>query len=90
MTENEPRKINWLKLGIIFFIFAIFSVALAYATQVLLQNVHLPLYKFELAAYLTIFVVAIVVNLSLVPLPFVVSIMTVSYTHLTLPTNREV
>ncbi|MCX6001272.1 MAG: VTT domain-containing protein [Chloroflexi bacterium] len=78
MTENEPRKINWLKLGIIFLIFAVFSVALAYATQILLQNIHLPLYKYELAAYLTIFVVAIVVNLSLVPLPFVVSIMIVA------------
>jgi len=71
-------KINWLKLGIIFFIFVIFSIALAYATQILLQNIHLPLYKYELAAYLTIFVVAIVVNLSLVPLPFVVSIMIVA------------
>jgi membrane protein YqaA with SNARE-associated domain len=72
------NKINWFKLGIIFFVFVLFSIVLAYATQIVLENIHLPLYKYELAAYLTIFVVAIVVNLSLVPLPFVVSMMIVA------------
>jgi membrane protein YqaA with SNARE-associated domain len=78
MTEKEPRKINWLKLGIIFLIFAVFSIALAYVTQIVLESIHLPIYKVELVAYLTIFIVAIVVNLSLVPLPFVVSLMIVA------------
>lgn len=75
------RNINWVKLGVIFAVFAVFSLALAYATQVFFDNFHLPIYQFELLAYLTIFVVAIVVNLSLVPLPFVVSLMIVAATR---------
>jgi uncharacterized membrane protein YdjX (TVP38/TMEM64 family) len=72
------KKVNWLKLGIIVIVFIIFSILLAYAVQAVLENYHLPLHKYELAAYLTIFAVAVVVNLSLVPLPFVVSLMIIA------------
>ena len=75
---SDLRKISWAKLAIIFVAFAIFSVAVAYATQLLLDKYHLPIYRYEYVAYLTLFVVAIVVNLSLIPLPFLVSLMIVA------------
>ncbi|MGA2368106.1 MAG: VTT domain-containing protein [Dehalococcoidia bacterium] len=69
------KNINWFKLGVIFVLFVIFSVAVAYGTQIVLANFNLPIHKYEPAAYLTIFLVALVVNLSLIPLPFAVSLM---------------
>ncbi len=69
------KKINWFKLGVIFVVFVVFSVAIAYGAQIILGGMHLPLHKYELAAYLTIFLVSLVVNLSLIPLPFALSVM---------------
>ena len=69
------KKINWFKLGVIFVLFVIFSAIVAYATQMIFTSFHLPIHKYEPAAYLTIFLVSMVVNLSLIPLPFAVSLM---------------
>jgi uncharacterized membrane protein YdjX (TVP38/TMEM64 family) len=69
------KNINWFKLGVIFVLFIIFSVVVAYATQMVFATFHFPIHRYELAAYLTIFLVALVVNLSLIPLPFAISLM---------------
>ena len=68
-------KISWAKLAVIFVIFAVISLVIAYAAQLVLQNYHLPINNYEGVAYLTLFIVAVVVNLSLIPLPFLVSLM---------------
>lgn len=74
---KEINRIRWSTLSLVLVVFVILSVGLAYLVQNFVARLHLPLNDFELLAYLIVFGIAVIVNLSFVPLPFLVSIMIV-------------
>jgi len=71
-------KIHWLKLVILFLAFLLLSAALGYFLQSLLSRFNIPKDTSAWLVYLIIFGVTLVINLSVVPLPFAVSLMIVA------------
>jgi uncharacterized membrane protein YdjX (TVP38/TMEM64 family) len=79
-TNDHPvvqiNQVHWIRLCLTFLVFVILSIGLAYALQTLVGRFNLPLYKFAWLAYLLVFGISLVVNLSvLVPVPLGVSVM---------------
>jgi membrane protein YqaA with SNARE-associated domain len=72
---KQITQIQWIKLVSLLVIFLLVSFGLAFLIQNLLYRLNLSISQFGLLAYLIIFLIAIVVNLSFIPLPFVISIM---------------
>ena len=72
---QAERRVNWRRLGLILLAFVILSLGFAYLGQTLLARFDLSSYNSTLLAYLIIFGIAVVVNLSFVPLPFAASVM---------------
>jgi membrane protein YqaA with SNARE-associated domain len=67
---------RWLKLVAVFLSLIVASFLLAYWFQSLMDALHLPLDRYSTLAYLIVFVVALVANLTvLAPVPIAVSIM---------------
>ena len=67
---------RWLKLAGILIFLVLASFLLAYWFQKLIDAMHLPLDRFALLAYLLVFLVALVANLTvLAPVPIAVSVM---------------
>lgn len=72
---ETPKKVNWRRLTITVVVFIIISLGLAYAGQIFLGRFDLVSFSSAPVAYLTLFGIALVVNLSFLPLPFAVSVM---------------
>jgi uncharacterized membrane protein YdjX (TVP38/TMEM64 family) len=74
MKSNQ--HIRWLRLGLLFFSLVVLSLGLAYLLQVLIAKSHFPLYSFAWLAYLLVFGLSILANMSIVvPVPIATSIM---------------
>ncbi len=72
---ETTKKVNWLRLAITLVVFIVFSLGLAYLGQIFLKRFDLVSFNSAELAYLTLFGIAVVVNLSFVPLPLAVSVM---------------
>jgi membrane protein YqaA with SNARE-associated domain len=81
MFANSSRPYRWLKLGLAFLAFVAISLGIGFLIQYLLarHNIRLNLPAWE--GLLLIFGVLLVVNLSVLPLPFGVSLMLVAADH---------
>jgi uncharacterized membrane protein YdjX (TVP38/TMEM64 family) len=69
------QKVNWFKLAAIFVLFAIVSVALAYGIERLIFGLGLDHSRLGFLVYILVFVVAVVVNMSFIPLPSLLPLM---------------
>jgi uncharacterized membrane protein YdjX (TVP38/TMEM64 family) len=75
IPEISPR-IHWVRLSLTFLGVLALSFGFAFLIQHLLSKASIPIYKFAWLAYLLVFVMSIVANLSvIVPVPFGLSIM---------------
>ena len=81
MAGMGNKRTRWLKLGLAFLGFIVLSIGLGYLTQYLLANYSIPLNIPAWTALLIVFGILAVVNLSVLPLPFGISIMLVAATH---------
>jgi len=75
------KKIRWLKLGLAVAVFVVVGVGLGYLIERLLGNYQLSLNIAAWEAYLIIFGILTVINVSLLPLPFGVSLILVAAAH---------
>ena len=75
------RRTRWIKLGFAFLGFIALSIGVGYLTQYLLANYSIPSNIPAWTALLIILGILAVVNLSVLPLPFGVSIMVVAAAH---------
>jgi uncharacterized membrane protein YdjX (TVP38/TMEM64 family) len=78
---HQDEKIHWLRLSLIFIGFLLVSAAVGYFLRVLLARFHIPQDVSAWLVYLAIFGVTLVVNLSVIPLPFAISLMIVASTR---------
>jgi uncharacterized membrane protein YdjX (TVP38/TMEM64 family) len=74
------EQIHWVRLIALLMVFIIVSVGLGYLLQGLLNRIHVPLHRAWLA-YLLVFGISLVVNLSLLPLPVAISFMIAAAAH---------
>ena len=81
MEKATYRKNRWIKLGLTFLGFIIISVGLGYLIRFLLSRYNIPLNIPVWAALLLVFGILAVINLSVLPLPFGISIMLVAAVH---------
>ncbi len=80
-TEKPRRRVQWLKLVLTFLVMIALSFGLVYLFQNLISRFNLPIYKYAWLAYLLIFGISLIANLSvLVPVPFAASIMVAAAT----------
>jgi uncharacterized membrane protein YdjX (TVP38/TMEM64 family) len=76
MAANKPNRTRrWLKLGLTALVFLVISVGLGYLIQSLLANYQIPENIPTWEALLIIFGILIVINLTVLPLPFGIAIM---------------
>ena len=81
MQSKRDRRFRWLKLGLAFLAFVIISLGLGYLVQYFLARHHIPLDLPTWEALLVILVILLVVNVSILPLPFGVSLLLVASVH---------
>jgi len=81
MMRNKNKNVRWLRLGLALIFFLAISVGLGYLLRTLLINYHIPLDIPIWLAFLVIFGILLIINLSVLPLPFGVSIMLVAAAH---------
>jgi membrane protein YqaA with SNARE-associated domain len=75
-TRKRKTLLQWLKLAGAFIALIAFSFLIAYWFQRLVDALHLPLDRYAFLAYLVVFIVALVANLTVMaPVPIAVSIM---------------
>ncbi len=74
-------RINWLRLGLYFAGFLVLSIGLGFLIRFLLLGFHIPLGISTWLALLIIFGILLVLNASVLPLPFGVSLMIVAASH---------
>jgi membrane protein YqaA with SNARE-associated domain len=72
---NQDGKIHWLRLSLILVGFLLASAAIGYFLQSLLARFQIPDDISAWLVYSIIFGITLVVNLSVIPLPFAVSLM---------------
>lgn len=73
---KRENCIRWLKLAFAFIVLIGTSFALAYWFNVLVESLHLPLDRYAFLAYLIVFAVSLVANLTVMaPVPIAVTVM---------------
>lgn len=73
---KREKWLRWLKLAIAFIALIVVSFLLAYWFKKLADSLHLPLDRYAFLAYLVVFVVALIANLTVMaPVPIAISIM---------------
>lgn len=73
---TREKWLRWLKLAGAFVALILISFLLAYWFKKLADSLHLPLDRYAFVAYIVVFVVTLVANLTIVaPVPIAVSIM---------------
>ena len=80
-TSRKTTRVQWLKLGLTAFAFLFVGLVLGFALQVLLKSVSIPTDVPVWIAMALIFAILGAVNISLVPLPFGISIMVAASAH---------
>jgi membrane protein YqaA with SNARE-associated domain len=73
---KREKWVRWLKLAIAFIALILVSFLLAYWFKKLADSLHLPLDRYAFLAYLVVFLVALIANLTVMaPVPIAVSVM---------------
>ncbi|MBI2856898.1 MAG: VTT domain-containing protein [Chloroflexi bacterium] len=68
-------RVEWAKIALLVFVMVAVSFALSYFFQNLVNSVQLPLYDMAWLAYLTVFLSAMISNLTIVaPVPIILSV----------------
>jgi uncharacterized membrane protein YdjX (TVP38/TMEM64 family) len=75
VSIHKEEKIHWLRLSLIFIGFLVISAGIGYFLKVLLTRYQIPDNVSAWLVYLFIFGISLVVNLSIIPLPFAISLM---------------
>jgi membrane protein YqaA with SNARE-associated domain len=76
LVTKPGSQVHWVKLLIAIFGLIAFSFALAAGMNVLKSHLNINLIQFEALAYLSVFVAALVANLTIIaPVPFAIAIM---------------
>jgi uncharacterized membrane protein YdjX (TVP38/TMEM64 family) len=78
MASIRNRRNRWLKLVLTFLGFIVISLGLGYLIRYFLARYHIPLNIPTWKALLLVFGILTVINLSVLPLPFGISIMLVA------------
>jgi uncharacterized membrane protein YdjX (TVP38/TMEM64 family) len=81
MPNSSTKKVNWLRLVLTVAGFAIVSIGLGYVVEKLLGDYHIAFDIPAWEALAILFGIMLVINLSLLPLPFGVSVMLVAASH---------
>ena len=81
MARMGNKRTRWLKLGLASLGFIVLSIGLGYLVQYLLADYSIPLNIPAWTALLIVFGILAVINLSVLPLPFGISIMLVAAAH---------
>ncbi len=80
--RRGEERTRWLRLVATLAALIVLSIGLAYLTQNVIARFKLPLYEFDWLAYLIVFGMSVLANLSvIVPVPFAVSIMIAAATR---------
>jgi uncharacterized membrane protein YdjX (TVP38/TMEM64 family) len=80
-VQKKSRTVRWLKLGLTILGFLVISIGLGYLIRSFLLGFHIPLQIPLWLALLIVFGVLLVINISILPLPFGVAIMLVAATR---------
>jgi len=75
LNVQKDSKAHWVKLTLLFVGFLIVSAIIGYFLQILLSKYHIPEGISDWLVYLIIFGITLVINLSVIPLPFAISLM---------------
>jgi uncharacterized membrane protein YdjX (TVP38/TMEM64 family) len=78
MSDIKKRRNRWIKLVLTFIGFVVLSLGLGYLIQSLLAHYNIPTDIPTWAALLLVFGILTVVNVSILPLPFGVSVLLVA------------
>jgi uncharacterized membrane protein YdjX (TVP38/TMEM64 family) len=81
VTEKPKRNYRWWKLGLTFLAFLIVSIGVGYVLQSALAGFKIPVDIPLWLALLIVFGVLAVINVSVLPLPFGISVMLVAASH---------
>lgn len=82
LVSNPDSQVHWVKLVIAFFGLVAISFGLAALMNLAKSSLNLDLYQFELLAYISVFVAALLANLTIIaPVPFAVAIMVSAAQH---------
>lgn len=81
MVNIERNKVVWLKLALTIVLFLIVSIGLGYLIERLLGDYHISFNIPQWEAFSILFGIMLIINLSVLPLPFGVSIMLVAASH---------
>lgn len=81
MARIKSRRDRWLKLGFTFLGFIILSVGLGYLIESLVAHYYIPANIPAWIALSLVFGILAVVNVSVLPMPFGISIMLVAAAH---------
>ena len=81
MNEKESKRARWIKIGLVAIGFIVISIGLGYAIRYLLHNYNIPVDIPTWEALLIIFGILVILNLSILPLPFGISIMLAAASH---------
>ena len=76
LVTDPGSQVHWVKLLIAFFGLVAISFGLAALMNVAKSRLNLDLFQFELLAYISVFVAALLANLTIIaPVPFAIAIM---------------
>lgn len=76
ITIKHEKWARWLKLAIALIVLILVSFLLAYWFKKLADSLHLPLDRYAFLAYLVVFLVALIANLTVMaPVPIAISVM---------------
>ena len=81
MEPKKNGKGRWVKLWLTFAGFVVISIGLGYLAQALLAHYRIPLQFPTWIALCIIFGILAIVNLSILPLPFGISVMLIAAAH---------
>lgn len=75
LNVQKDSKAHWIKLTLLFIGFIVISAVIGSFLQILLSKYHIPEGISAWSVYLIIFGITLVINLSVIPLPFAISLM---------------
>ncbi len=81
IEKKKSNRVHWVRLTLYFLGFLAISIGLGFAIQVLLAGFHIPQNVSIWLALLIIFAILAIMNLSILPLPFGISIMIAAASH---------
>jgi len=74
IPAHQVKRVNWLKLALIGLALSVISVALS-VVLIHVIRAHFTLPKNQFIGYLSVFAIILVLNLSFIPIPFVITVL---------------